>query len=171
MQCIRMVQGFSMNQAMDTEIGTPRVSLLRDLRLRAGLSQEELAERAGISARSISDIERGDQVRPFPATVRRLAEGLDLDPQEQAQFTECLLDRSLPAPQRRSRPSLELTQQAVGLPHPLTTLIGRKREIAAILGLLAAGLPRLLVLTGPGGVGKTRLAVEVGWRLSTTSRK
>ena len=156
---------------MDTEIGTPRVSLLRDLRLRAGLSQEELAERAGISARSISDIERGDQVRPFPATVRRLAEGLGLDPQEQARFTECLLARSLPTPERRGSATLDRTQRAGGLPHSLTTLIGREREIAAILGLLAADVPRLLVLTGPGGVGKTRLAVEVGWRLATTWRK
>jgi transcriptional regulator with XRE-family HTH domain len=43
-------------------------------RLAAGLSQAELAERAGLSARGISDLERGVRQAPYPATLRRLAE-------------------------------------------------------------------------------------------------
>jgi predicted ATPase/DNA-binding CsgD family transcriptional regulator len=50
---------------------------------------------------------------------------------------------------------------AVRLPRPLTTLVGRQQEIAAITALLSQPEVRLLNLTGPGGVGKTRLAIEV----------
>jgi class 3 adenylate cyclase len=54
--------------------------LLRRHRLFAGLSQEALAERAGLSVRGISDLERGVRRAPHPATIARLAEALELDP-------------------------------------------------------------------------------------------
>src|ERR1700694_5607075 len=53
-------------------------ALLHQHRLMAGLSQEELAERAGLSRRGISDLERGARLAPYPATVRRLIEALGL---------------------------------------------------------------------------------------------
>src|SRR5262252_2434218 len=58
--------------------------LLQRHRVAAGLSQEELAERAGLSRRGISDLERGVRRAPYPATVRRLAEALGLDPTQRA---------------------------------------------------------------------------------------
>jgi transcriptional regulator with XRE-family HTH domain len=58
--------------------------LLQQYRLAAGLSQEELAERAGLSRRGISDLERGARRSPHPATARRLAEALDLADPERA---------------------------------------------------------------------------------------
>jgi transcriptional regulator with XRE-family HTH domain len=58
--------------------------LLQQYRLAAGLSQEELAERAGLSRRGISDLERGERRLPHPATVRRLANALNLDGPERA---------------------------------------------------------------------------------------
>jgi predicted ATPase/DNA-binding CsgD family transcriptional regulator len=58
------------------------------------------------------------------------------------------------------RPLPPTTQLRHSLPHPLTSFIGREREVAAINALLGAGV-RLLTLLGPGGVGKTRLAVRV----------
>ena len=52
--------------------------LLRHHRLAAGLTQEELADRAGLSKRGISDLERGARTRPQRETVKLLAEGLGL---------------------------------------------------------------------------------------------
>src|SRR5215471_7012120 len=54
-------------------------ALLRRHRLLAGLSQEALAERAGLSVRGVSDLERGMRHAPHPATIARLADALDLD--------------------------------------------------------------------------------------------
>ncbi len=56
----------------------PFGDLLRHYRKRAGLTQEELAEQAGLSARAISDLERGVNRTPRPYTSRQLAEALHL---------------------------------------------------------------------------------------------
>ncbi len=52
------------------------------------------------------------------------------------------------------------------LPRPVTSFVGREEEIAQIIGLLDDARCRLLTLVGPGGVGKTRLALEVARRLA-----
>src|SRR5215472_12138587 len=70
--------------------------LLRQHRLRAGLSQEALAERAGLSARGISDLERGIRRTPYPATIARLATALGLD----APTRDALLSAARHAPPR-----------------------------------------------------------------------
>src|SRR4051812_19910800 len=59
---------------------------LRGYRERAGLSQEALAERAGLAVAAISALERGVRRRPFPHTLAALAEALDLSPAERAAF-------------------------------------------------------------------------------------
>lgn len=61
-----------------------------------------------------------------------------------------------------SRDALSLASQ--GLPRPLTRLFGRDGDVAAVLDLLHSPEGRLVTLSGPGGVGKTRLAIEVATR-------
>ena len=130
--------------------------LLRQLRRAASLSQEELAERAGLSVRGISDLERGLRHVPRPETVRMLADALALAADDRA----ALLAAARPAPVEddvvaNAQPSL------ASLPVPLTRLIGRKAELTALRASLGSAEVRFVTLTGPGGSGKTRLALEV----------
>jgi predicted ATPase/DNA-binding XRE family transcriptional regulator len=127
---------------------------LRHFRTRAGLSQEELAERAGLTASAIGMLERGERRRPYPHTLRQLAGALDLSDDERAALT----GMTTPAV---AVPTVAQPAPTAGLPGYLTTLIGRDREVAVARALLAAPATRLLTLTGPGGIGKTRLALAV----------
>jgi predicted ATPase/DNA-binding XRE family transcriptional regulator len=135
--------------------------LLRHYRIAATLSQEELAGRAGLSARAISDLERGTRRRPYPQTVRALADALRLD----AAGRESLAAAAR-APGASTPPSRPPVQTRAGaelppIPVSLTPLIGRERERAELGQLLRRAGVRLVTLTGPGGVGKTRLALAV----------
>lgn len=141
--------------------------LLRDHRRAAGLTQEELAELAGVSPRSISELERGGAHLPRRDTIGLLARALGLSPPDR-QLIEELVDQ-----QRRARaPRLgqELTpaepprhQQRHNFPRLLTSIIGRERELRE-LATIVPGTP-LLTLIGTGGVGKTRLAHELAREL------
>src|SRR5437016_3219809 len=59
-------------------------ALLRRYRMAAGITQEALAERAGLSLRGVSDLERGLRSAPYPDTVERLVEALELGATERA---------------------------------------------------------------------------------------
>ena len=124
---------------------------LRRLRESAGLTQEELAGRAGLSAKAVSLLERGERTRPYPNTVTSLAEALGLEP---AQRVELL------ASARRG--GTGSGRAAAGVwPVPPTPLVGRDREVRELAELLTRPSTRLVTLTGTGGVGKTRLALGV----------
>src|SRR5947209_12972464 len=76
--------------------------LLRRRRVRAGLTQHDLAERAGLSVRGISDLERAVNLRPRHETVYRLEAALELRSAERTQFQAAALEAAL----RTTRPSL-----------------------------------------------------------------
>ena len=126
---------------------------LKALREAAGYTQEELATIAGLSVHAISALERGQRRRPHVETVRALSAALDVT----GMTRESLL-RSARTPVDEAAAD-ELS--AVSLPHPLTALLGRDADVAALRGWLAEPLVRLVTLIGPGGAGKTRLALEV----------
>jgi len=129
---------------------------LRSMRQAAGLTQEELAFRAGLSPNAIGALERGARRRPQPHTVRSLSEALGLTEDERAALLASVPGRGEPASS-----AAEEASPTSALPHPTTPLVGRERELEKIGGLITRRDVRLLTLTGIGGVGKTRLAVEV----------
>jgi predicted ATPase/DNA-binding XRE family transcriptional regulator len=131
-------------------------ALLRSRRLRAGLSQETLAERAGISVDAVSGHERGLRWAPKRETVAALADALQLAGEDRAEF-ETSAERKRPAPRATHRP-------ANNLPWQRSSFVGRETEIAHAGGLLAKR--RVVTLLGPGGMGKTRMALEVASHLA-----
>ena len=143
----------------DTTLG----GLLRRHRDAAGLTQEELAERAGVSARTISDVERGLRDGVYHETAARIAVGLGLAGDERARF-EAATRRRRP---RLGQPAEGSWKPAGAPPVPPARLIGREKELAAILARLRDPRVRLLTLTGTGGIGKTRLAVEASAALDS----
>jgi predicted ATPase/DNA-binding XRE family transcriptional regulator len=140
---------------------------LRRHREAAGYSQEDLAERAGLSANAISALERGDRKRPYPDTLRRLADALGLSATERSDLAASA--RRHP-PEASSRPEQLSPSPSPALPGELTPLIGREREAEVIQHLLSHLEGRLLTLTGSGGVGKTRLALHVARAASDAYR-
>lgn len=127
---------------------------LRRFREAAGLTQEELASRAGLSAKAISSLERGARRRPYPHTVRSLAEALGLSEDERAALLASV-PRGGGDPPTAQGALLKAT-----LPMPPTPLVDREQDLKEVTDLLRRPEVRLLTLTGVGGVGKTRLAIE-----------
>jgi transcriptional regulator with XRE-family HTH domain len=119
--------------------------LLKNLRVEAGLSQQELADRALVSVQAISALERGYRKTPHRATLERIADALGVP--------------------RELRDHAERTHSARrhNLPRPVTSFVGRDDVVAEIEQLLRVA--PLVTIVGTRGAGKTRAAIEVGYRV------
>ncbi len=168
----------------------PFGALLLRLRAAAGLTQEQLAVRAGLSPNAISALESGKRRSPRFATVELLAAALTLNGQQRDELVAAARSSAggaggtAPTRQRTSVADAEAgisgasstenpggsvrdprrqSWWSVAAPTPL---VDRVQELDTIVRSLAAGDIRLMTLTGPAGVGKTRLALEAAVRLA-----
>jgi predicted ATPase/transcriptional regulator with XRE-family HTH domain len=155
--------------------------LLHEYRRAARLTQEELAARAGLSARTLRKLESGDSQAPRKDTILLLADALGLPPEQQARFVSSArqarvsrqsggdsyatgVDATEAASPASGGPSATATARH-NLPAHLTPLLGREHDEAAAVHLLRREEVRLLTLTGAPGIGKTRLALQVASNL------
>jgi tetratricopeptide (TPR) repeat protein len=139
----------------------------------AGMSQQELAERSGLSIRALSNMERGRTRWPHPDSVRRLADALDLHGDAREEFfatagrrlaQEVIVSAST---EPKGGPVQAGSGQVVPrqLPGLVRQFVGRKNELDALTGLLdeARTTPAAVVISaigGTAGVGKTALAIR-----------
>ncbi len=126
--------------------------LLRFQRERAGLTQQCLADHASLSVRAVRDMEAGRVQRPRQETVRLVADALGLRGRPRSVFEDTARRRVF-------------VEETVAPPAPRGAIIGREREAESLTQSLTAHGDRLLSLVGLGGVGKSRLALDVAWRV------
>ncbi|SES15115.1 NB-ARC domain-containing protein [Lentzea xinjiangensis] len=144
---------------MNSELFGPA---LRRLRERARLTQEQLAEKAGLSVNAVSALERGERRRPYPSTVRALAEALGLDDEELRRL-QALVPRRDRQP---GAPPVPVPRQLPAVPRHFTGRAGDLSRLTALLPPAAGaedgtrpGAVAIAVIDGTAGVGKTTLAV------------
>lgn len=163
---------------------------LRGQREAAGLSQQEVAERSGMSVRAISNLERDRTRKPYPRSIRLITDALGLADRGDELITRYRINRC--AASRASQEACETAEPSLrsgGDKHDLSgsasTLVprqlppgtghftGRRKELALLTGLLdrAGGMPGAVVISaidGTAGVGKTALALH--WAHLAASR-
>jgi len=138
-------------------------ALLRQLRIAARMTQEELADRARISTRSVTDLERGINRTARKGTAGLLAEALELNGQDRAEFEALAGGRTFAGVPVRGTAGATRT-----LPRDPSLFIGREGELRQLVS--AAASPVRVVgihaIGGMAGVGKTAFAVHVAHRLA-----
>jgi predicted ATPase/transcriptional regulator with XRE-family HTH domain len=140
---------------------------LRQQRCLRRLTREELAGRVGCSVSLLEKIEVGER-RPSAQIAELMANCLDVPPEDRSTFVrvargELNVGRLLTGSKPTANASISSPRS--NLPIFPTPLIGRQREVEQLSQLLGDPQCRLLTLVGPGGIGKTRLAIEVACRM------
>lgn len=133
--------------------------ILRGYRAQAGFTQDELAEKAGMSVRGLRNLEAGKVQRPHPRSVERLAGALGLTGADMVRFLDFGEGTPEPGPKRL------LPRQ---LPPDVPGFAGRGAELRTLgelVGSVSRTTPAVVVISGPAGVGKTALAVHWAHRL------
>jgi tetratricopeptide (TPR) repeat protein/transcriptional regulator with XRE-family HTH domain len=139
-------------------VATPPVGfagVLRGLRTGAELTQEELAEAAGVSPRTVSDLERGLATTPHKDTVRLLADALQLGGSARVEFEAAARGHVVPG-RARGRGVAAATRT---LPRDVASFTGRQHELAELADAAAGA-------GGMAGIGKTAFAVHAAHRLA-----
>ena len=140
--------------------------LLRQLRSEAGLTQEDLAASARMSARSISDLERGVARTARKKTAQLLADALQLTGPARTQFEAVAQGRAVPGGAREGG----ATAAPRMLPRDIASFTGRQQELqelvnAAIGAAESGGVVGIYAISGMAGIGKTALAVHAAYRM------
>jgi tetratricopeptide (TPR) repeat protein/transcriptional regulator with XRE-family HTH domain len=144
-------------------------TVLRKLRTEARLTQEELAEAAGLSPRSVSDLERGIAATPRRETVRLLADALGLSGPARSEFEAVARGRAVPA--EAGTGSAGVAAATRTLPRDIASFTGRREELRELVGATAgAASPGAVVsihaIGGMAGIGKTAFAVHAAHQLA-----
>jgi predicted ATPase/DNA-binding XRE family transcriptional regulator len=144
---------------------------LKQRRKTLDLTKEELAQRVGCSFSAIEKIESGER-RPSRQVAGLLAECLGIPPDERDAFAR--FARSEPQQALTTQPGEIPTaspwraayRERTNLPLPLTSLVGRTHQVEEVKNLLLRERARLVTLTGPPGIGKSRLSLEAASELA-----
>ena len=150
--------------------------LLRQLRAEAGLTQEDLAEAAGVSPRSVSDLERGIHATAHKDTALLLAGALGLAEPARALFVAAARGHGPAAGMLAARHDAAAGAFAAatrGLPRDIAAFTGRQAELSQLMGALTTvaaggGVVGIHAIDGMAGIGKTTFAVHAAHRLAGT---
>lgn len=141
--------------------GAELAELLRGWRERALLTQEQLAERAQLSVRTIRRLESGHPQRPYAESIRLLANALGLTDDDRTMLTAACREQDAGPPRPASRPMAGVPRQ---LPMAVPHFVGRAAELARLTALAGeidgpSGAVVISAIDGTAGVGKTALAL------------
>src|SRR5271169_381116 len=138
--------------------------MLRQLRAQAALTQEELAEAAGLNSRTVSDLERGLATTPHKDTVRLLADALQLGGSARVEF-EAAARGHAGLGRARGRGVAAATRT---LPRDIASFTGRQHELAELAEAAAGtgGVVSIHAIGGMAGIGKTAFAVHAAHQLA-----
>jgi predicted ATPase/DNA-binding XRE family transcriptional regulator len=145
------------SRAPDETAAEELATLLKSYRVRAGLSQQALADQASVSVQAVSALERGYRKVPYPKTLERLCDALNLHAEDRFALEESA---------RRARGARWHEHELAtphNLPRQLTSFLGRDDDVKRIEALVKKS--PLVSVVGTGGVGKTRVAIEVASHL------